>query len=53
MLIQFTHQMRWEGLYQKKGFLDANHITNLLENEDIHIAISSPYKRAFQTRKKQ
>ncbi|CAK8583731.1 histidine phosphatase family protein [Priestia aryabhattai] len=33
----------------KKGFLDANYITNLLENEDIHIAISSPYKRAFQT----
>ncbi|MFE8065060.1 histidine phosphatase family protein [Priestia megaterium] len=33
----------------KKGLLDAKRITNLLENEDIHIAISSPYKRAFQT----
>ncbi|MGF9893025.1 histidine phosphatase family protein [Priestia megaterium] len=33
----------------KKGLLDAKYITNLLEDEDIHIAISSPYKRAFQT----
>jgi len=33
----------------KKGLLDAKYITNLLEDEDIHIAILSPYKRAFQT----
>jgi len=48
----YTPDERGRSL-SKKGFLDANHITNLLENEDIHIAISSPYKRAFQTRKKQ
>ncbi|MFP3669346.1 histidine phosphatase family protein [Priestia sp. SIMBA_032] len=33
----------------KKGLLDAKQIINLLKKEDIHIAISSPYKRAFQT----
>ncbi|WEA47111.1 histidine phosphatase family protein [Priestia aryabhattai] len=33
----------------KKGLLDTKYINNLLEDEDIHIVISSPYKRAFQT----
>ncbi|WP_175639160.1 histidine phosphatase family protein [Metabacillus schmidteae] len=32
-----------------KGFSDAKRITNILENEDINIIISSPYRRAVQT----
>lgn len=33
----------------EKGFIDAKKVTELLKEEDIHIAITSPYKRAFQT----
>lgn len=32
-----------------KGLVDAKRITNILENENIDIIISSPYKRAVQT----
>ena len=33
----------------KKGFLDADMVTELLKSEEIDIVISSPYKRAVQT----
>jgi len=32
-----------------KGFTDAKRISNILENENIDVLISSPYKRAVQT----
>lgn len=32
-----------------KGFIDAERISRILENETIDIVISSPYKRAIQT----
>lgn len=33
----------------EKGFADTKQVTELLKEEDIHVTISSPYKRAFQT----
>jgi len=33
----------------EKGFKDAEKISKILLNEDIHIVLASPYKRAIQT----
>lgn len=33
----------------ERGIVDAKHVTEKLQNEDIHYVISSPYKRAIQT----